>query len=127
MQVRFNDKLTIALVFSTIIWCLICIAYTHLYLRVRLYSARFLSIYILCWTSQVIWVIFQYMGADEKTLHSPVWNLVTAIMLAMLGPFNAVAYGTMPPEFVLYRFSHSLKLEWAKPWRQWRPPCWCCF
>ena len=111
--VRNNDKMAMALVFSTVIWCAGCIVYTRLYLGVKLYSTVFLTIYILCWGPQITWFILQYTVPTSEqgplNLNSPVWSVAITIMLALDGILNAAAYSTMPPDKVLYRIINAMR------------------
>lgn len=54
-----NDSLMISVVFFTLAWCAGCLLYTRVLLRVRLYSSRFIVIYFVCWTPQIVWFVFE--------------------------------------------------------------------
>eukprot|EP00036_Acanthoecidae_sp_10tr_P002990 CAMPEP_0182953430 /NCGR_PEP_ID=MMETSP0105_2-20130417/62269_1 /TAXON_ID=81532 ORGANISM="Acanthoeca-like sp., Strain 10tr" /NCGR_SAMPLE_ID=MMETSP0105_2 /ASSEMBLY_ACC=CAM_ASM_000205 /LENGTH=590 /DNA_ID=CAMNT_0025093751 /DNA_START=568 /DNA_END=2340 /DNA_ORIENTATION=+ len=106
---RLNDQLSFVLVFGTVTWCAGCVLYTWGYLKVSVYSLRFITIYFLCWAPQISWLLCQYLGTTTEVLHSPVWLAVIVVGLAMLGILNVLAYGTMPPEYVLYRLMYDLR------------------
>eukprot|EP00037_Helgoeca_nana_P002773 m.36048 g.36048 ORF g.36048 m.36048 type:complete len:630 (+) comp12829_c0_seq2:77-1966(+) len=106
-----NDTLMVSLVFSTTVWCAGCLGYTRLWLGVRLYSSRFILIYFACWMPQIVWFVFEWAGAKDSTLESQPWIMFNAMSFMTLGILNAFAYSTMPPEFILKRFAHTMRKQ----------------
>jgi hypothetical protein len=71
--------------------------------------ARYLAVYIICWFPRLIFEFENIFGIDSS------WflKILAQFMLSSIGFWNAVVYGTMPPEYQFQRlWFHAIGGLW---------------
>lgn len=103
---NFGVHLNIYFLFTTlglcVAWCLYVLAYMRRR-RIVLYSGRYISAFLLCWSPRVVWFVAWIIRPDWKPLNGATWNTIAATFLTSLGLVDSVVLTTMPPDYFLWK------------------------
>eukprot|EP00040_Diaphanoeca_grandis_P026897 m.151716 g.151716 ORF g.151716 m.151716 type:complete len:689 (-) comp30775_c0_seq1:20-2086(-) len=112
--VNANGIFVIVIIVCAVLWQLLAWVWIRVYLRIKLYTARYLIAYVFAWGCFFAWFV---AGINlNRPDHQANFTAAGVCMLSLLGAINVILFGTMPPTYILKRIHLTVSDEIANRW-----------